>query len=95
LPILFGGGGEGARRILEAKAGMVAPYGDITALEYGIRKLATEPALRQQFGKAGRVAAEKLYSRKEIARRLHELLLAALSGRRQSPENMELSKAIK
>jgi glycosyltransferase involved in cell wall biosynthesis len=93
LPILFGGEGEGARRILEANAGIVAPYRDITALEHGIRKLATEPALRKHFGNAGRLAAERLYSRKEIARRLHVLLLAALSGRIQSPRNMEPSRA--
>jgi colanic acid biosynthesis glycosyl transferase WcaI len=79
LPILFGGGGEGARRVLEANAGLVVPYNDIAGLEQGIRQLATQPALRQQFGKAGRLAAEKLYSRKEIARRLHELLLGAVN----------------
>jgi glycosyltransferase involved in cell wall biosynthesis len=95
LPILFGGEGEGARRILEAHAGIVAAYGDITALEDGVRKLATQPALRQQFGSAGRLAAEKLYSRKQIARRLHELLLAAMSKRIESPPNMELSGALK
>jgi glycosyltransferase involved in cell wall biosynthesis len=94
LPILFGGEGEGARRILEAKAGLVAPYGDITALEQGIRQLATQPALRQRFGNAGRVAAEKLYSRKEIARRLHELLLAVLSGHTQSLRDMAVSGAL-
>jgi glycosyltransferase involved in cell wall biosynthesis len=94
LPILFGGEGEGARRILEANAGIVAPYRDITALEHGIRKLVTQPVLRQQFGKAGRLAAEKLYSRKEIARRLHELLLGAMSGRMQSPRKMDGSGAL-
>jgi colanic acid biosynthesis glycosyl transferase WcaI len=95
LPILFGGEGEGARRILEANAGMVAAYDDITALEDGIRKLATQPALRQQFGSAGRLAAEKVYSRKEIAKRLHELLLAAMSKGIQSAPNMELRGAFK
>jgi glycosyltransferase involved in cell wall biosynthesis len=95
LPILFGGEGEGARRILEAKAGIVAPYSDLTALEDGIRKLATEPALRQQFGSAGRMAAEKLYSRKEIARRLHELLLAVMNGRLRRPSNVQLSRVLK
>jgi colanic acid biosynthesis glycosyl transferase WcaI len=94
LPILFGGEGEGARRIVEAKAGIVAPYGDITALEHGIRKLATQPALRQQFGKAGRLAAEKLYSRKEIARRLHELLLTALERPTPSLKKIKLSEAL-
>jgi colanic acid biosynthesis glycosyl transferase WcaI len=87
LPILFGGEGEGARRILEANAGMVVPYGDIAALEHGIRELATKPVLRQQFGKAGRLAAEKLYNRKEIARQLHKLLLTAM-GSRQSLKNV-------
>jgi glycosyltransferase involved in cell wall biosynthesis len=95
LPILFGGEGEGARRILEANAGIVVPYGRISDLEQAIRKLSTEPALRQRFGKAGRLAAEKLYSRKEIARRLHQLLLAAASKRMQSPPNMELTGALK
>jgi glycosyltransferase involved in cell wall biosynthesis len=95
LPILFGGEGEGARRILEANAGIVAPYGDITALEDGLRKLTTQPFLRQQFGSAGRVAAEKLYSRKEIARRLHELLLAAMNARIRRPSNVQLSRVLK
>jgi len=80
LPILFGGEGEGARRILEANAGLVIPYGDINGLEQGIRQLATEPALRHQLGKAGRRAAEELYSRKQIARRLHGLLLTEVNG---------------
>jgi glycosyltransferase involved in cell wall biosynthesis len=92
LPILFGGEGEGARRVLEAEAGIVAPYNDITALEMGLRKLATEPALRQRFGNAGRLAAEKLYSRKKIARRLNELLLAAMSKHTKMASNLELKE---
>jgi glycosyltransferase involved in cell wall biosynthesis len=84
LPILFGGEGEGGRRISEANAGLVVPYDDVLALEQGIRQLATQPTLRQQFGNAGRVAAEKVYSRKVIAHRLHELLLAAV-GTREKP----------
>ena len=95
LPILFGGEGEGARRILEANAGLVVPYHDITALEEGIRQLAGQPALRQQFGNAGRVAAERLYSRKEIAQRLHELLLATITSRKKFVGNMQLSRTIK
>jgi glycosyltransferase involved in cell wall biosynthesis len=75
LPILFGGEGEGARRIEEAKAGIVVPYHDIKGIERAVRRLALSPGFRQQLGQAGRLAAEKLYSRKEIARRLHGLLL--------------------
>jgi glycosyltransferase involved in cell wall biosynthesis len=79
LPILFAGEGEGARRVLEAKAGLAVPYGDIRGIEQAVRQLVSGPALRQQLGEAGRVAAEKLYSRKEIARRLHHLLLGITS----------------
>ena len=75
LPILFAGEGEGPRRILEARAGLVVPYGDIRGLEEVVRRLASDPTLRHKLGSAGRYAAEKLYSRKEIARRLHQLLL--------------------
>jgi glycosyltransferase involved in cell wall biosynthesis len=79
LPILFGGAGEGVRRILEAKAGIAVPYEDLSGLEQAVRKLASSSALREQFGQAGRLAAEKLYSRKEIARRLHGLLVRTMN----------------
>jgi len=79
LPILFGGSGEAARRILEAKAGLAVPYEDLNGLEQAVRRLASSAALREQFGQAGRLAAEKFYSRKEIAKRLHGLLLAAMN----------------
>ena len=75
LPILFAGGGEGARRVLQAGAGLAVSYDDVRSLERAVRRLASNPALRQELGLAGRCAAEKLYSRKEIARRLHHLLL--------------------
>jgi colanic acid biosynthesis glycosyl transferase WcaI len=79
LPILFAGGGEGARRVLDARAGLVVPYEDIRGLEEAVRRLASTPELRQELGRAGRYAAEKLYNRKEIARRLHQLLLGVTS----------------
>jgi glycosyltransferase involved in cell wall biosynthesis len=79
LPILFVGEGEGPRRILEARAGLVVPYGDVRGIEDALRQLVSAPALRQKLGEAGRLAAEKLYSRKEIARRLHHLLLGVIS----------------
>lgn len=79
LPILFAGEGEGARRTLEARAGLVIPYGDVRGIEKAVRQLMSTPALRHKLGEAGRLAAEKLYSRKEIARRLHHLLLGVTS----------------
>ena len=83
LPILFAGGGEGARRVLDARAGLVVPYEDSRGLEEAVRKLASSPGLREELGRAGRCAAEKLYNRKEIARRLHQLLFG-VTGRAQS-----------
>ena len=79
MPILFAGGGEGARRVFEARAGLVVPYDDVRGLEEAVRRLSSNPALRRELGAAGRRAAEKLYSRKEIARRLHHLLLGVTS----------------
>lgn len=80
LPILFAGGGEGARRVLDARAGLAVSYEDIRGLQQAVRELASNPELRQELGRAGRCAAEKLYNRKEIARRLHQLLVGVMSG---------------
>ncbi len=80
LPILFAGGGEGAQRVLDAGAGLVVPYEDVRGLEEAVRQLASTPELRLELGRAGRCAAEKLYNRKEIAKRLHHLLLG-VTGR--------------
>jgi glycosyltransferase involved in cell wall biosynthesis len=79
LPILFAGGGEGARRVLDAGAGLVVPYGDIQGFEEAVRRLVSASALRQKLAEAGRLAAEKLYGRKQIASRLHHLLLGVIS----------------
>ncbi|MFO0777693.1 MAG: glycosyltransferase family 4 protein [Nitrospira sp.] len=78
LPILFAGGGEGARRVLEARAGLVVPYDDVQGLAEAVRRLASDPVLRRELGLAGRYAAEQLYSRREIAKRLHQLLLGVI-----------------
>jgi glycosyltransferase involved in cell wall biosynthesis len=93
LPILFAGGGEGARRVLDARAGLVVPYGDLQGLEEAVRRLASTPELRQELGRAGRCAAEKLYNRKEIAKRLHQLLLGVTS-RAESAERADGSISI-
>lgn len=85
LPILFAGEGEGARRVLKAGAGLTVPYGDIRALEEAVRRLASNPDLRRELGSAGRRAAEQLYSRKEIAKRLHQLLQRVATQSQHAP----------
>lgn len=92
LPILFAGGGEGARRVQKAGAGLVVPYGDVRGLEKAVRRLAADAALRQELGSAGRQAAEQLYSRKAIARRLHELLLGTIH-RSENPRRKKVVEA--
>lgn len=79
LPILFAGGGEGARRVEQAGAGLVVPYGDIGGLEKAVRRLVSDRTLRHTLGGAGRSAAERLYSRKEIALRLDQLLRGVIN----------------
>lgn len=85
LPILFAGEGEGARRVLKAGAGLAVPYGDIRALEEAVRRLASNTDLRRELGSAGRRAAEQLYSRKEIAKRLHQLLQRVATQSQHAP----------
>ncbi len=85
LPILFAGEGEGARRVLKAGAGLTVPYGDIRALEEAVRRLASNPDLRRELGSAGGRAAEQLYSRKEIAKRLHQLLQRVATQSQHAP----------
>lgn len=80
LPILFAGGGEGARRVEQAGAGLVVPYGDLGGLEKAVRRLASDHTLRHTLGGAGRSAAERLYSRKEIALRLDRLLRGVMNN---------------
>jgi glycosyltransferase involved in cell wall biosynthesis len=66
--------------VIQAGAGLAVPYSDVRGLEEAVRRLVSNPDLRRELGSAGRRAAEKLYSRKEIAKKLDQLLLSVTSA---------------
>lgn len=74
LPILLVAEGEAARRIERAGCGVTVAPGDPARLRTSALQLARDPALRARLGQAGRAAAETLYNRDEIARRLDGFL---------------------
>lgn len=74
LPILIIADGEAARRVTDGGAGLAVPPGDLDAITAAWTRLASDAALRQQLGTAGRHQAETVYDREQIAGRLDALL---------------------
>ncbi len=58
-PVLYSGAGEGARLVLEARAGVVTAPESVSALIEGLRTLLNDPSLAQEFGRNGRRFVEK------------------------------------
>jgi len=79
-PILFVGGGEGARRIESAGCGLIVEPGDRDGLRRAWSRLARDPALRQELGQRGREAAETVYNRDRIACTLDKVLREAIAS---------------
>lgn len=79
LPILLIADGEAARRVEAAGCGLVTPPGEIRRARDACQRLATDEALRRRLGEAGRQAAETLYDRVQIAKRLDEFLRSLLT----------------
>ncbi len=80
LPILLIADGEAARRVLNAKCGLIVPPGDLAAARRAVCRLAVDAELRRQFGRAGRLAAETEYNRNRIALKLDEFLRRSICG---------------
>lgn len=59
IPVVYGGAGEGAQLIENARAGLVAPPENPEALAQAIRQLLHDPKLAQELGKNGRKFAEE------------------------------------
>ncbi len=78
LPILMIADGEAARRVKEAGCGFTLPPGDREAAKLAFCQLARDPDLRSRLGNSGRIAAETIYSRGAIAKRLDFFLRSAL-----------------
>jgi glycosyltransferase involved in cell wall biosynthesis len=74
LPILIVAEGEPVDRVVRPECGMSVRPGDIDGLTSAIRTLAAQPALRAEFGRRGRLAAESTYDRTRIAETLSAFL---------------------
>jgi glycosyltransferase involved in cell wall biosynthesis len=84
IPILLVAEGEASSIVQTAGAGLTVSPGDIEGLVLSISKLASEPDLRSEMGRAGRLAAQSLYDRAMIVKRFNTML-AESQGERYSP----------
>ena len=73
-PVVAALGGEGARVIREAGAGVVVPAGDACAMAEAILALKRDPECRKQMGLRGRAHVEQFYSRSKTAVELEKAL---------------------
>lgn len=74
LPILLIADGEPAHRVQEAGCGLTVSRDDMAGIKRAFRELATNETLRDELGSAGRSAAQTVYNRSQIAKRLDEFL---------------------
>lgn len=79
LPILLIADGEPARRVEQANCGLASAPGDTVALRKNFESLASDPPRRKTLGSSGRSAAETVYDRTAIAKRLDAFLRARLT----------------
>jgi glycosyltransferase involved in cell wall biosynthesis len=79
-PILLAAGGEAARRVREADAGLTVSPRDAGAFQTAFLTLARDPALRLSLGANGRRAAEGQYSRAAAAERLDRFFRERLAS---------------
>lgn len=81
-PIIASLDGEGAKVIIEAKAGLTSPAEDAGKLANNIKNLYHMPSLaRDEFGKAGRLYFLKHFEMESQSRRLIQILEAQIAKR--------------
>lgn len=67
-PVLLCAGGEPARILSEARAGLILPQEDHAALAAAVARLMADPALRRTLGASGRAHILRHFSRAQTAR---------------------------
>jgi glycosyltransferase involved in cell wall biosynthesis len=80
-PVVLIAGGDAARIVREAEAGVVVPHNDRAALAAALLRLAGDAALRARLGANGRRIATERFDRSHIAERFLALLQAGLTRR--------------
>lgn len=78
LPILLIADGEAARRVEEARCGLAVRPGDLSGARQAVKRLASDPQLRDALGAGGRRAAETTYNRNQIGKKLDQFLRSLL-----------------
>ncbi|WP_437277035.1 glycosyltransferase family 4 protein [Sorangium sp. So ce375] len=85
-PIVLSVDGE-ARSIVERSGGgLFAPPEDVDAMSAAIRRLARDPALREEMGSAGRRFVAREYDREALARRYLDALAELVAARPEARE---------
>ena len=80
-PIVLGVEGEARDLLDDAKAGIAITPESAEELAAAVKRLADDPALAAQFGRAGRVFADVHYDRAKVAERYLRLLQDVAAGR--------------
>jgi colanic acid biosynthesis glycosyl transferase WcaI len=82
VPVVYAGRGEGAELVRAAKAGIVTPPGDGSALAAAIRQLMADPAAARAMGESGKAYIARHLAWPAIAGKLEGELVRLLDGRR-------------
>lgn len=74
LPVVFVAGGDGVEIINSTGSGLTCHIGDIQGIVDALLKIAAQPETMATYGRSGREAVEKTYSRQAAAQKLGALL---------------------
>ena len=88
-PVIVSIAGEAEDLVREANGGICIPPDDARALADAILRLRDDPALGQALSRNARTYITRHYDRKDIAAKLHSLLLSLAEKGRQCAENPE------
>ena len=80
LPVILVASGEPAEIVKRHRVGIVVEPGDVNGLAEALRALASDPALRRELGRNGRLAAERHYDRNVISAAFVDHLEHELAG---------------
>jgi glycosyltransferase involved in cell wall biosynthesis len=83
VPVITTDVGAMSEIVDEGKSGYIVPVDDITAMVDRLRRLRTDPALREAFGKAGRKLVEEKFDLHRNIEKTIELMKEAADRRRR------------
>lgn len=79
VPVVAMATGGCADIVVDGQTGLLSPRGDVPALTASLRRICTEPGLRESLGSAGAVRAEKEYSLNAWAERVERCYEQAIA----------------